>query len=55
MDSRQIIAERFEIERLVGAGGMGSVYRAHDRLTGSPVAIKFLSGSLVRDHDRFLR
>lgn len=37
-----VIAGRFEIERLAGFGGMGEVYRAHDRVTDAPVALKFL-------------
>ncbi|MDX6491095.1 MAG: hypothetical protein QOD43_1340, partial [Gaiellaceae bacterium] len=28
----ELIAERYELEELVGTGGMSSVYRAHDRL-----------------------
>src|SRR5690349_1188693 len=36
------IGDRFEIERLAGAGGMGEVYRARDRRTGESVAIKVL-------------
>lgn len=36
------LANRFEIERLAGAGGMGAVYRAHDQLTGGPVALKLV-------------
>lgn len=35
-----VIAGRFEILHLVGRGGMGSVYRARDRESGEPVAIK---------------
>ena len=27
----EVIAERYELEELVGTGGMSSVYRAHDR------------------------
>jgi tetratricopeptide (TPR) repeat protein len=37
-----LLADRFVIERLAGAGGMGSVYRAHDPQGGGPVAIKLL-------------
>ena len=33
---------RFEVEREAGEGGMGTVYRATDRVTGSPVALKIL-------------
>ena len=51
----RIIADRFTIERLVGAGGMGEVFRAKDRLTGGLVAVKVLYGSLVREAERFKR
>jgi eukaryotic-like serine/threonine-protein kinase len=37
-----LVADRFAIERLAGAGGMGEVYRAHDRATGEAVALKVL-------------
>jgi eukaryotic-like serine/threonine-protein kinase len=41
-DTVIVIAGRFRIERLVQQGGMGVVYRARDRATGDPVAIKLL-------------
>ncbi len=40
MRANTLVAGRFEIERLAGAGGMGSVYRARDLVTGGPVAVK---------------
>ena len=52
---QQVIADRFELERLVGSGGMGEVYRARDRLTGGRVAVKILHGSMARDAERFRR
>ena len=51
----QVVADRFEIERLVGAGGMGEVFRAKDRVTGQPVAVKLLHGTATREIDRFKR
>jgi eukaryotic-like serine/threonine-protein kinase len=37
--------ERFEVVRLIGAGGMGMVYEARDRERGMPVAVKTLPGA----------
>ncbi|WP_438023870.1 serine/threonine-protein kinase [Sorangium sp. So ce233] len=38
----EVIDRRFEIERVAASGGMGTVYRALDRTTGTPVALKLL-------------
>src|SRR2546423_4922704 len=38
----EVVAERYELEELVGRGGMSSVYRAKDRLLERTVAIKML-------------
>jgi serine/threonine protein kinase len=37
-----VVADRFVVERPVGTGGMGSVFRAVDRESGAPVALKVL-------------
>jgi serine/threonine-protein kinase len=38
----EVIADRYELEQLVGSGGMSSVYKAHDRLLDRRVALKIL-------------
>jgi serine/threonine protein kinase len=35
-----VVKDRYTIERFVGKGGMGEVYRSFDRLLGKPVALK---------------
>ncbi|MDQ6678672.1 MAG: serine/threonine-protein kinase [Acidobacteriota bacterium] len=43
----------YRIEALIGAGGMGSVYRATDTRLNRPVAIKFLFDNLAHAADAF--
>ena len=47
----EVIADRYELEELVGKGGMSSVYRAHDRLLERKVAIKLLHEHYTADAD----
>jgi eukaryotic-like serine/threonine-protein kinase len=47
-----LVAGRFEIERFVGQGGMGVVYRALDRRTGTPVALKLSTAPVEEDEPR---
>ena len=42
-----ILANRYHIEALLGSGGMGMVYRAHDRMAGETVAVKLLRPEVV--------
>ena len=39
----EVLSDRFTIERLAGSGGMGAVYRALDRVSGAPVALKVMT------------
>ncbi len=50
-----VVGERFEIANDAGAGGMATVYRARDRLTGRPVALKVLEERNPRLVARFVR
>jgi eukaryotic-like serine/threonine-protein kinase len=52
-----VLSERYEIERLLGRGGMATVYLARDLKHDRRVAIKVVSGDLSHHlgADRFLR
>ncbi|MBW2458298.1 MAG: serine/threonine protein kinase [Deltaproteobacteria bacterium] len=50
-----LVADRFEIDRLAGEGGMGAVYRAWDKLDGAVVALKVLHGDAEHQLARFSR
>ncbi len=51
----QVFADRFEILGVAGAGGMGTVYRASDRLAGGQVALKVVPPSESRRVERWSR
>lgn len=54
----ELFADRYQVEALIGVGGMGSVYRAFDNETNAPVALKVLNTASLSDagaRRRFVR
>ncbi len=49
IDSGAIIAERYEVEEKIGAGGMSDVYKAKDLTLGRTVAVKVLKSEYCED------
>src|SRR5689334_4358772 len=50
-----VIADRFKLVALVERGGMGSIYRATDSLSGETVALKLLHAESPEAFQRFSR
>jgi len=50
-----LVAGRYRLERILGTGGMASVWLARDERLGRPVAVKLLSDSLAHDESYLSR
>jgi len=44
----EVVAERYEVMGPLGQGGMGAVFKAHDRKTDAVVAIKLIHASVAK-------
>src|SRR5262249_7139648 len=54
-DGAPLLGGRFEVIAYAAAGGMGSIYRGMDRVTGNPVALKMARYSDDDSRTRFSR
>jgi serine/threonine-protein kinase len=44
LDAGALVSGRYEVQQPLGCGGMGVVYRAHDRVLDDTIALKVLAG-----------
>lgn len=55
LSSGDVLAGRYRIEAMLGVGGYGVVYRAHDLTLGIDVALKLLRAEIARRPEAFER
>jgi hypothetical protein len=55
IDPGTLLKDRYRIERLLGRGGMASVWLAEDRVLDRPVAVKVLSDTIASDPEFLAR
>ncbi|HWO25900.1 MAG TPA: protein kinase [Kofleriaceae bacterium] len=55
MEPGALLGERFELEHQIGSGGMGKIFRAHDRASGETVVVKIISEAPGFHGERFGR
>jgi serine/threonine protein kinase len=55
MQPGEVFAGRYEVSQLIGEGGMGVVYRAHDKLTEKDVALKLIRADRLAGKDAVKR
>ncbi len=49
------LSDHYEVQQLVGRGGMGAVYRVLDKTTNKIVAIKLMQSDVAKDQSAFKR
>jgi beta-lactam-binding protein with PASTA domain/predicted Ser/Thr protein kinase len=52
-ERRRVLGDRYEIQSVLGQGGMAKVFKGHDRVLGRDVAVKVLSPQFAGD-DQFV-
>lgn len=50
-----VVADRFAVERRAGAGVMGVLHRAFDRVTGEVMALETVARGRARTHTAIVR
>jgi serine/threonine-protein kinase len=55
LESGQLVAGRFQLDRMIGRGGMGSVWKARDGRLDMPCAVKFIEGEIASNPEATMR